>query len=81
MSFDQNDHAKEKNIEVNKNPQFHNKLTGLSQRWRQLVILSTNWNNAGMVPIMRILQGSSEVIVEVVIIKCTKFMGGIDRAD
>lgn len=32
MSFDQNDHAKEKNIEVNKNPQFHNKLTGLSQR-------------------------------------------------
>lgn len=34
-----------------------------------------------MVPIMRILQGSSEVIVEVVIIKCTKFMDGIDRAD
>lgn len=43
----------------------------------------TNWNNAGMAPVKRILRGGIEVTVKKsnVVINYIKYMGGVDRAD
>lgn len=43
----------------------------------------TNWNNAGMTPVKRILRGGIEVTVKKpnVVINYIKHMGGVDRAD
>lgn len=43
----------------------------------------TNWNNAGMAPVKRILRGGIEVTIKKpnVVINYIKYMGGVDRAD
>ncbi|CAK9809611.1 PiggyBac transposable element-derived protein 4 [Anthophora plagiata] len=55
----------------------------LSWKDKRVVTCLTNWNNAGMTTVKRILRGGTEVAVRKpnVIINYVKHMGGVDRAD
>ncbi|XP_058792504.1 piggyBac transposable element-derived protein 4-like [Phymastichus coffea] len=55
----------------------------LAWKDKRVVTCLTNWNNAGMTRVKRILRGGVEVTVKKpnVIIDYTKHMGGVDRAD
>lgn len=55
----------------------------LAWKDKRVVTCLTNWNNAGMTPVKRILRGGVEVTVKKpnVVIDYIKHMGGVDRAD
>lgn len=55
----------------------------LARKDKRVVTCLTNWNNAGMTPVKRILRGGVEVTVKKpnVVIDYIKHMGGVDRAD
>lgn len=55
----------------------------LSWKDKRVVTCLTNWNNAGMTSVRRMLRGGVEVTVKKpnVVINYIKYMGGVDRAD